>query len=128
MKGRSGIIGTGIVIAVTIGAFFLQGWLRPHTQAYAGHCVQRDGAELKHVCEFAIDMALCQREGATGKNTDPCARQRLEAGAVFTAYPEGLRTGEPYTMACKAPFPPAWRQSSSNSALWRKGCGRAPAS
>lgn len=122
MKGGRKLFTLALVFALPIGGFFLSSFLRPHTTAYAGHCVQRSGGDLVNACDHKIEMAFCYRLGATGKSDDPCERQSLDPGEPFTNYPTGERLGEPYTMACKSPYPPAWRRSSSNAAQWRKGC------
>lgn len=124
MPRRRTILSVLIFVSVSGGAIVLTSMLRPEATAYEGHCVQRQGSDLVNACDFSIVMSFCQQVGARGSIDDPCTQQTLAPGAAFTNYPDGAMQGERYTMACKAPYPPKWKPSQSNSNLWIKRCGK----
>lgn len=126
MSRRRTILSVLLFVGISGGGMLLSSFLRPHATAYEGHCVQRTGPDLANSCDFDIIMSFCQQLSERGSNDDPCTQQTLRPGEPFTNYPDGAMQGKTYTMACKAPYPPAWQRSQTNSAHWIKRCRKAP--
>lgn len=124
MRGRKFLV-WAVVLSLPIVGIVLSNVLRPQATAYAGHCVERSGGDLVNGCDFEIVMSFCRDIEGVSKPDHACTMQTLTVGEAFANYPEGPPEGTPYTMACRAPFPPVWKRSNSNAALWRKACGKA---
>ena len=122
MKLPRSVITIGCFVVFSAGGYFLSTKLQPQNTAYAGNCVGRVDGALTNVCDKDIVMALCRDNGRYDHQDDVCVTEMLAPNAAISATLDVEGTGRPYTMACDAPFVPAWKHSNSNANVYRKGC------